>query len=559
MKQGRTLERELRRWTWVGAAVLAAATTACIGLLLVVWSRQIRDVDREMEAYARGEALAVARLVLYDLASDPRMRRVQDIEDNLLRSGVRRGTPPASAPSPELEAMVRSHIELPDSRIWGSARAGGWRGDLREVTEARRYVYESALADILASLNEDLSARVTFSDHLRGLDLMSTAGLARVHVGDEPMPEPAREGAQPLTAPVGPNRLLATLPLYVDARRWGTARFLMDRSPLNRATDHMVATLDLSRWVLVGLLLSAAAVWAGWSWLLTGALRRRVVDPVASLARRMDAYRSEAGPSEDVLDEPTRLAEIFERLTDRVGRQEDQLLRAQRLGLMERMGAGLSHELNNALNPAVLRLDEMALEKRPPRPEDVAAIRQYLASAQRTLKVLSLIGRGGAETPVPLRKEDWLDPAAKMVEGQYRSRSVALHWEVPASAPEVLGGEQALTQVVLNVLLNALDAAAATRNEGGRGNVWVSLSPGGDGMAHLQVEDDGPGIPEDHRGRLFEPFFTTKAQGTGLGLYMVDAFLRRMGGAIEVAGRPAGEGTRVTIRLPVPGGSHGRS
>jgi two-component system C4-dicarboxylate transport sensor histidine kinase DctB len=249
------------------------------------------------------------------------------------------------------------------------------------------------------------------------------------------------------------------------------------------------------------------------------------------------------------MGEPQWLAGAFDRLLLRVEGQQEQLLRAQRLGLMERMGAGLSHELNNALNPAVLRLDEVAMEGRPPTKEDLKALREYLLSARKILKELSLAGRNEAEPSRTLVPADWLFVARRLVEHQFREGGVNLHWAVDENAPAVYGEEQGLVQVAVNLLINALDAAASGT---GGGNVRVSLAER-DGSAVLAIRDDGPGIPEDLREKVLEPFVTTKAQGTGLGLYLVDVFLRRMNGSLRIAQAQDG-GTVVEVVLPMTPG-----
>jgi signal transduction histidine kinase len=126
----------------------------------------------------------------------------------------------------------------------------------------------------------------------------------------------------------------------------------------------------------------------------------------------------------------------------------------------------------------------------------------------------------------------------------------SLAWEVRDEDPEVLGEEQALVQVAVNLLLNAREAA---EQRGGEGLVRVRLEPAKDG-ARLTVEDNGPGIPPEIRDRLFEPFVTSKAGGSGLGLFVVETLIRRMGGQVTLAQRPGG-GTVASVTLPSPEGA----
>jgi signal transduction histidine kinase len=110
--------------------------------------------------------------------------------------------------------------------------------------------------------------------------------------------------------------------------------------------------------------------------------------------------------------------------------------------------------------------------------------------------------------------------------------------------PIVQADAEQLKTVFLNLLLNAAQA------NGHKGRVRIAVHAG-DRAANVAIADDGPGIPEDVRGRIFEPFFTTKHRGTGLGLPTARRVIERHHGAIEVACPPSG-GTIVTVTLPMP-------
>ncbi|GGF50576.1 hypothetical protein GCM10007301_07450 [Azorhizobium oxalatiphilum] len=105
------------------------------------------------------------------------------------------------------------------------------------------------------------------------------------------------------------------------------------------------------------------------------------------------------------------------------------------------------------------------------------------------------------------------------------------------------GDGDRLYQAILNLLLNAMDAATKD------GHVIVRLSAC-DGMAVVEVEDNGPGVPDDMRERMFEPFITTKAHGTGLGLAKVQTTLQAHGGTIAYRHAPNG-GAIFSLRLPL--------
>jgi signal transduction histidine kinase len=98
---------------------------------------------------------------------------------------------------------------------------------------------------------------------------------------------------------------------------------------------------------------------------------------------------------------------------------------------------------------------------------------------------------------------------------------------------------------LVNLIANAIDAMPA-------GGTITLRSGEGDGGAWVSVADDGPGMPPEVERRVFEPFFTTKGEaGTGLGLAMVQATMRRHGGTVKLVTEP-GQGTTFTLWFPVP-------
>ena len=548
MKRSRRLEERLKAWAYAGALTMVVSVLLCLGLLTVVWRREVEQVRREMDAYTRAEALALGRNLLYDLASDPRVLRVHYLEQTLLSLRRELKALPAAPPVPEvLLTLVRSNLELPDTQIWAQARELGLSTDLRTITAAKRSACEEVLADAVEDLQEDLEARVTFSDHLRGVRLASTGDLVNLEAGED-VPVTVPHGETGATVELSKGRLLVQLPLYVETRHWGRAYLLMDRDVLSRVTVQLMETLDLGTVVLFALLVCLLSVWALWTAWLLRTLRRDVVAPVVSLAGRMEAW-ARPGPAEEAGagGEPEQLNEAFGRLLDRVAGQQEQLLRAQKMGLMERLGAGLSHELNNALNPALLRLEEITLEGRAPDASDLRALHDYLASAQAILKDVSAAARTSSGPSRLLAPKDWLGVTRRLVEPHFAS-GPRLIWDVSEDAPLVRGEGQGLVQVAVNLLLNAKEAV---EKRGSEGEVRVSLKSA-NGRAHLLVEDNGSGLSPAVMDHLFEPFVTTKAQGTGLGLFVVDTLVRRMGGGVSLNPRDGG-GIVAEVILPEPG------
>jgi two-component system sensor histidine kinase HydH len=125
------------------------------------------------------------------------------------------------------------------------------------------------------------------------------------------------------------------------------------------------------------------------------------------------------------------------------------------------------------------------------------------------------------------------------------ARGVVVAMQVPDSLPPVIADSAQLTQALVNLVINAIQAVE--RN--GRVEVSARMYER-DGVLTIAVHDSGPGIPADKQSVIFEPFFTTKAEGSGLGLWIVQQIITAHGGVIE-ASNGAGGGAVFAVHLPL--------
>jgi signal transduction histidine kinase len=134
--------------------------------------------------------------------------------------------------------------------------------------------------------------------------------------------------------------------------------------------------------------------------------------------------------------------------------------------------------------------------------------------------------------------------ATALLEARARARGVQLAVEAAPGLPLLDLDSDLVTQVVVNLVTNALDAV----KDGGKVKVTVEPFPDRDGVA-LSVTDDGEGIPEESRARVFEPFFTTKHGGTGLGLPLCHRIVNEHGGTMTLESE-TGRGTTFVALFP---------
>jgi signal transduction histidine kinase len=247
------------------------------------------------------------------------------------------------------------------------------------------------------------------------------------------------------------------------------------------------------------------------------------------------------------------------RLVEDLRTSRAQVLRADRLGTLGTLAAGLAHEINNPL-VSIQTFLSLAPQKREE--ADASFWEEYHQLANAELErirglvaTMSRLAHGGSQEPGPERSLVDLGDLAREVVGllqrEVSSTGLALELAVAPDTPKVLGVRDHLHQVLLNLVLNAVQATPDD------GTVEIRVQPAPDSpkdTVQLVVEDSGRGIPEEHIERIFDPFFTTKDpdQGTGLGLMISHQIVADHGGSIGVRSR-VGEGSSFTVVLPVSG------
>jgi PAS domain S-box-containing protein len=238
-----------------------------------------------------------------------------------------------------------------------------------------------------------------------------------------------------------------------------------------------------------------------------------------------------------------------------VQRQRGELAHVSRVSTMGQLASALSHELNQPLG-AILRNAEAAelfLQSDPPDLEEVRAILADIRKDdQRAGQVIdhmrTLLKRRGLER-ARLNMAELVDEVVPLVHPDAVSRKVRLNIEVPRNLPPVCGDRVHLQQVLLNLILNGMDAMGELPAEARR--LIVRARQADAGTVEVAVADSGHGVPAEKLARLFEPFFTTKPKGMGLGLSISSTIIQAHGGRIWAENGPIGATFFFTV--PVSG------
>jgi two-component system sensor histidine kinase HupT/HoxJ len=243
-------------------------------------------------------------------------------------------------------------------------------------------------------------------------------------------------------------------------------------------------------------------------------------------------------------------------------RYEQIVRQSQKLESVGVLAAGVAHEVNNPLafiQANLGSLQQMAdavernLHRLPEKDADeLADLREVLDdSLEGITRISRIVNRLRRFSRTPEARSGPVDPNAVVVEAVRFARldrqgGFEMTTDLEPGLPPVRGSRDGLTQVLLNLLMNAAQAVAGRPD----GRVEIETRRDGDGV-RITVRDNGPGVPEPIRRHIFDPFFTTKPpdEGTGLGLAIAFDIAREHGGRLELRDE-AGPGACFRLHLP---------
>lgn len=241
------------------------------------------------------------------------------------------------------------------------------------------------------------------------------------------------------------------------------------------------------------------------------------------------------------------LATYFLRTLKRFLQLKEQEESARHLTALGAMAATLAHEIRNPLG-AMKGLTQLAQEDLPGDHKTQALMSTVVREAERLEQLVTDLLTFARPRDPQISRFDFLHLVADIraaLQPRLEAAGIRLEMESGAASLAMDSDENALRQVLLNILLNAMDATPAK----GTVTVRTRLDPR-DPWVITEVDDTGPGLLGRDPEELFQPFSTTKTQGTGLGLPISRRIVERLGGSLSLSDRPGG-GARCTMRLPL--------
>lgn len=234
--------------------------------------------------------------------------------------------------------------------------------------------------------------------------------------------------------------------------------------------------------------------------------------------------------------------------TRTIQKQQQSLVIAQRLAATGTLAAGLAHEVNNPLSGMINAARRLKMrEGLDERARDyIGLIEEGLGRIEELMKQILDFSRRRDMKPERFEALRPYRRALPLVKHRFEKRKIQLEEEFHDDLPQVYGNEEELSQVFMNLLINAADAAP----EGGV--VRATVSKNAKGGVNFAIEDSGGGVPDEIKDRIFDPFFTTKepGKGTGLGLSIVHTIVDNHGGIVRVEKSERLGGARFVVELP---------
>ncbi len=243
-----------------------------------------------------------------------------------------------------------------------------------------------------------------------------------------------------------------------------------------------------------------------------------------------------------------QLIDALNKMLDAINAKQEQLIQATKMAAIGTALSGIAHEINNPLNNIFLttevimeNIDNLSKE------ELLEMLQDIYNEGERAKEIVGhLLEFSRSKKQLQMEQVDLnklIEEALRIMTNQIKMAGVELETDLPSKSLIILGNFNQLQQVLINIIVNALQAMP----QGGRLQIKLYQE---DGQAVIEISDTGCGIPEELKEKIFDPFFTTKEKGTGLGLSVSYSIVKKHKGDIWVESKP-GQGTTFKIILPL--------
>jgi signal transduction histidine kinase len=315
---------------------------------------------------------------------------------------------------------------------------------------------------------------------------------------------------------------------------------------------YLTARELLSNLVIAALSLFAVAAIAS---LVFARRLSRPLERLTQAAEKVGKGEFEVNVSSTSSDEIGTLSRSFNQMTNELRERDVKLaganaalVQSEKLAAFGQLGAGIAHEVKNPL-AGILGYAQLTLRKldeNSPFRKNLNIIETETRRCTDIISNLLQFARQESTAMAPTEVNTVVEAALQIVDHQLSVNNVKMSKELASDLAACEANANQLQQAIINFAINAQQAMGSDG-----GNLIVRTHNGSGGEVVIEVEDDGPGIPDEIKAKIFEPFFTTKpaGQGTGLGLSVTYGIIKDHGGDIRIEDVPGG-GTRFVVSLP---------
>lgn len=343
--------------------------------------------------------------------------------------------------------------------------------------------------------------------------------------------------------------LKITAPLNIDTKNWGAIQIGFSTKNVHESIDSLkkeIIVIDIIFSTLALMIISIGA--------------RVLAKPVVGLTRKMDSIKTygDFNPQTFELkgrrDEIGELQKSFHWMLQRFKEADEEhkktfevLSQAEKMVSIGRLASGVAHEINNPLSGITLcfkNLTELKMEHSK-REQLIEAINDGLQKIKNIIEQLLDFSRMTVTEKTPIDVNNLINRLLVLLNYSASKKNIKIVNDLSDDIPEILIDENKMTQVFLNIMLNALQAMDG-------GGVLTIKTIKDNGFCVVSISDTGEGIHQEIKPYIFDPFFTTKGvgEGTGLGLSVSKGIIDQHGGAIDVESE-VGVGTTFRVKLPL--------
>jgi len=244
------------------------------------------------------------------------------------------------------------------------------------------------------------------------------------------------------------------------------------------------------------------------------------------------------------------ILQLYQRNLKRLELMERQIRENEKMVSLANLTAGVAHEVRNPLNSISITIQRLQMEFNPKNDEDTEEYRSLTTTMKKEVDRINTIVTDLLDFSSPFSPkktkfmvDDFLNESVALFKEEAAKKSVMVIQKSNSNGVEFFGDREKLTQVLINLLRNALDATVEN------GTITIFSQSDRDQKWELKVKDDGEGISKNNLNQIFDIYFTTKGTGSGLGLYITRKIIQAHHGSIELKPN-VGKGVTAIISLP---------